>query len=252
MRSEMEKLTSVIIARNEERNIERCVSSVVGLGRVIVADTGSSDRTADLAGSAGAEVHRVDWRGFGPTKQAACDLAETEYVLSIDADEVVSTRLAKSIGEAIEDENAADGYRIPRVTNFCGQWIFHSGWYPEYVLRVFSRNSGRFTPDQIHESVICDGRVEDLAGLLLHFSYDSLADYVRKMSDYATLGAEKFVASGRRLAPVRLLVNPPVWFIKKFIVQQGFADGLAGLWIAVMTAAGQFLKYWRVIRGRSK
>lgn len=239
----MDRITTVIMARDEERSIARAIRSVRSLGPVIVADTGSTDRTREIAEAEGATVHAIEFCGFGPSKQTACNLATTEYVLSVDADEVVSDRLARQIRQSLASDGSVDGYFLPRVTDFCGSWVFHSGWYPEYVLRLFRPTSGRFTDDEVHESIICDGNTERLDGLFLHYSYPSIASYARKLDSYARLGAEKYCERNGRLSLIRMLVAPPVWFLKKFIVRLGFADGIAGLWIAVLTAFGQFLKY---------
>jgi glycosyltransferase involved in cell wall biosynthesis len=248
----MSRLTTVIIARNEERNIARCIESVRELGPVIVSDSGSSDSTVAIAERHGAEVHRNEWKGFGVAKQAVTDLAKTEYVLSIDADEAVTPELAYAIEAALESKDVANGFCVPRVTNFCGSWIFHSGWYPDMVLRLFRKDAGKFTEDILHESVQVDGRVESLNGLLLHYSYLDMASYRMKLGDYARLGSQRYRQRGGRLALLKLIVSPPIWFLKKFIVQLGFADGIAGLWIAALTAAGQFLKYRYALSGEDR
>jgi glycosyltransferase involved in cell wall biosynthesis len=245
----MSRLTTVIMTKNEERNIERCIKSVSGLGAVIVADTGSTDRTKDLAESLGARVCDIPWNGFGPSKQLACDLAETECVLSIDADEVVTGELASSISREMSAGDGADGYVFRRVTNLCGQWILHSGWYPEQVLRLFRKDRARFSDSAIHESIECQGRIAFLDGFLLHFSYPDISAYVSKLKSYALISGQECRRRGGRAAVAKMVTNPPIWFIKKLILQKGFADGIAGLWIASFSAAGQFLKYYYACKG---
>jgi glycosyltransferase involved in cell wall biosynthesis len=245
----MNNITTVIVAKNEERNIARTVRSVSGLGPVIVADTGSVDRTREIAESVGAKVFRIEWKGFGPSKREACGFASTDYVLSVDADEAVSSRLAREIRNAAESNGAIDGYFLSRITNFCGSWIFHSGWYPDYVLRLFKKESAGITEDLIHEHVVCNGETARLSGLFLHYSYPDITHYAAKLDTYARLGAKRYRNKGGRLAFIRMFANPPVWFVKKFIIKLGFADGLAGLWIAVLTAVGQFLKYKYALTG---
>lgn len=242
----------MIIARNEERNIARCIESVRELGPVIVSDSGSSDDTVAILERLGVEVHRNDWKGFGLAKQAVTDLATTEYVLSIDADEAVTAELADAIDRAVRSSNAADGYYVPRVTNFCGHWIFHSGWYPDMVLRLFRKEAGRFTEDILHESAQVDGRIESLNGWLLHFSYPDIAGYRSKLHDYARLGSRKYLQRGGNAAILKIFITPAVWFMKKFVIQLGFADGIAGLWIAVLSAIGQFLKYRYALSGEER
>jgi glycosyltransferase involved in cell wall biosynthesis len=248
----MSNITTVIIAKDEERNIARTVRSVRGLGPVIVADTGSTDRTREVARKAGAEVYRIDWKGFGPSKQEACRFASTEYVLSVDADEVVSSQLASEMRRAADSNGAVDGYLLPRITNFCGSWVFHSGWYPEYILRFFKRDSASISDDVIHEHVVCNGETARLSGRLLHYSYPDMAHYAVKLDTYARLGARRYRDKGGMLAFIRMFANPPVWFIKKFIIEHGFADGVVGLWIAALTAVGQFLKYRHALAGSNE
>jgi hypothetical protein len=239
----MNGITTVIVAKNEERSIGRAIASVMRLGPVVVADTGSTDKTREIAEDMGARVHRIEWKGYGPSKREACGLASTAYVLSIDADEVVPDRLAREIRSASLANGDVDGYYLSRVTNFCGTWILHSGWHPERVLRFFKRDSGDFTDDQIHEQFVCSGKTARLNELFLHYSYPDISSFRSKLDSYARLGARKYRARGGRQAAIRILANPPIWFIKKFIIKLGFADGIAGLWIATLTAVGQFLKY---------
>lgn len=245
----MSNITTVIIAKNEERNIARCIRSVRRLGPVIVADTGSTDRTPAIAEREGATVHCIEWKGFGRAKQMACGFASTDYVLSIDADEVVSNQLARQIQQAVSSTDAADGYFLPRVTCFCGSWIFHSGWYPQYVLRLFRKDSGRCTDDLIHESIRCNGRTARLSGLFYHYSYPDIKSFKAKLKPYARMGAATYLGKGGTLAAVKMLVNPTAWFVRQFIFQLGFADGIMGLWIAVLFAASRFLKYWYALKG---
>jgi len=236
------------MARNEAKNIARCINSVHRLGKVIIADTGSSDSTKDIAASLGAEVHSIEFDGFGKSKQRACSFADSEYILNLDADEMLTPKLCREIKTGIERESGNSIFALPRLTNFCGHWVFHSGWYPEYVERLFKRDSARFSDDVVHESLIHDGDIKRLSGPLLHYSYPNMKSFLRKMNEYSELGAEKYRKSGGKMAIFKLLINPPVRFMKKLIVDRGFLDGYIGLWIAVLSALGQFQKYWYVLR----
>lgn len=244
----MSKLTIVIIARNEEHIIARCIRSVRELGKVIVADTGSSDRTIEVARSLGAETHSIEFEGFGRSKRKACSLADSEFILNLDADEVVSPALRAEIREVVRSDHDCDVYALPRLTNFCGSWVFHSGWYPEYVGRLFRADRARFSEDLIHEHLEYGGYSERLSAPLMHYSYPDMAAFRRKMVAYAELGAEKYREAGGNLAMIKLLVNPPVRFLKKLVLDRGFLDGYIGLWIAVLSAVGQFQKYWYAMR----
>ncbi len=240
----MSDVTTVIITRNEQDNIGRCIDSAISLGRVIIADTGSNDLTRDEAAEHGADVVSVEWKGFGTTKNDACTLAETEFILSLDADEVLTEKLRREIRNVVSLKSDIVGYELLRVTSLCGNWVMYSGWYPDYVLRLFRKNSGLFSDDMLHEKVSCDGELARLTGQLLHYSYPDMKSYVRKLVTYAELGAERYIRAGGRFPLVRLATAPFVYFLKKLLVQRGFADGITGLWIAVMTATGQFMKYW--------
>lgn len=248
----MSRITTVIIARNEQDRIGRCIDSALSLGRVIVADTGSKDNTREVAADHGAEVTSVEWNGFGPTKKKACSFATTEFILSLDADEVLTEKLKCEIENAVSTDNGIAGYELPRVTNLCGNWVMHSGWYPEYILRLFRKDSGEFSDAMIHEGILCDGKVCRLTGLLLHYSYPDMKSYARKLADYAELGADKYIKSGRKFAFVRIAIAPPVHFLKKLLIQRGFADGITGLWVAVLTAVGQFMKYRYALKGDNR
>ena len=151
-------LAVVILAYNEEKHIGRALKSLAGLAReIFVIDSESTDRTVEIAAQKGARVVTHDWQGFGPQKNFALSLAQGEWVLSIDADERVSPALAREIVRAIA-EGRADGYEIPRLSRFAGRAMRHSGWFPDYVLRLFRRGKARFSDDLVHERVILDGR----------------------------------------------------------------------------------------------
>ncbi len=236
------------MARNEEHNIARCILSARELGKVIVADTGSSDRTIEIAESLGAETHSIEFEGYGKSKRKACSFADSEFILNLDADEVLSPALRAEIETVVNSAGDRDVYALPRLTNFCGSWVFHSGWYPEYVKRLFRAARAKFSEDVIHEHLEYEGESERLSGALLHYSYPDMTAFVRKMVTYAKLGAKKYRDAGGKAPIARLLLSPPVRFLKKLVLDRGFLDGYIGLWIAVLSAVGQFWKYWCVLR----
>jgi glycosyltransferase involved in cell wall biosynthesis len=215
----------------------------------VVVDSGSTDRTIEIAQSLGARVELIEFEGFGFARQRAVKMATTEYVLCIDADEVVTPELAVAIGEILASEQPCDCYELPRITNFCGAWVMTSGWYPEYVLRLFRPLKASISDDLVHESIQCESNIARLPGLLLHFSYPDVATFGRKMRHYSILGAKRYVRDKGNIALIRVVINPVVVFVKKFLLQYGFLEGLTGLWIAVLSAAGQFCKYVNALKG---
>src|SRR5499427_10384824 len=188
------RLSAIIITRNEEANIGACLDRLAFCDERIVVDAGSTDRTVALARQKGARVETHDWRGFGAQKNFALSLAQGDWVLSIDADERVSGALAREIEHAVAD-GCADGFEIPRLSSFAGREMRHSGWFPDYVLRLFRRGKARFTDDLVHERVICDGPVARLSAVLDHHPVRRLEDALARVDSYSTAGAQMLTPS---------------------------------------------------------
>ena len=237
------KLSAIVITKNEEANLERCLRSVDWADEIIVVDSGSTDRTVEIARSFSAKVFIPEWKGFGPAKQYALEQASGDWILSIDADEEVSFTLRGEVVELLKKEPDCGGYYIPRKTQFLGKWILHSGWYPDYVLRLFKKSTGRFTPALVHEKVEVEAATGRLNNPLLHYSYPTLEDYVRKLDQYSTLGATELFQTGKRCTTYCLIIKPVLSFFRKLIFQKGWRDGWEGFLIASLTSAGTLLKY---------
>lgn len=244
-------LSVIVITRNEETNLQRCLESVRFADQIVVVDSGSTDGTVDIARLFNAELYQIEWAGFGEAKQFALSRAKSEWVLSIDADEEVSVELAGEIKRIITQADSAAGYQMPRLTNFLGKWIYHCGWYPDRVVRLFRRTAGRFTPDIVHERVVVDGRVGRCKGHLLHYSYPSLEIYFEKFNRYTTEGAELEASRGKIAGPFDLTIRPGVAFIKHYISKAGFLDGIEGLMISALSAVAVFVKYAK-LRDRNR
>jgi glycosyltransferase involved in cell wall biosynthesis len=249
----MLRLSAIVIAKNEARNIGACLDSIAFCDERIVVDGGSSDGTAALAEAKGARVEIVtQWRGFGPQKNHALSLASGDWVLSLDADERVSERLAAEIKRAMAD-GGADGYEMPRLSTFCGKPMRHSGWYPDYVLRLFRRGRARFSDDLVHERVICDGVVRRLSEPLTHHPVERLEDSLSRMDRYSTARAEMIVNSGRRVSFFTGIVRGWWTFMQTYFIRLGFLDGREGFLLAVANAEGTYYRYmkaWLKERGR--
>ncbi len=236
-------LSVVVITKNEETNIGRCLESMSWADEIIMVDSQSTDRTVEIAQQYGAKIYSPEWRGFGPAKQAGLDHATQEWAFSIDADEAATPELAEEIRKIVREGGEHDGYIVKRRTNFLGRWIYHCGWYPDPVLRLFRREKGRFDEAVVHEKVKVDGAVGELQNELLHYSYPTIEHYLKKFNTYTTMGAQQAFGDGRRARWWDILLRPPVAFAKHYVSRQGFRDGMEGLIISVMSSAAVFVKY---------
>jgi glycosyltransferase involved in cell wall biosynthesis len=233
-----------VITKNEEANIGPCLDGLAFCDERIVVDAGSSDRTVALARERGARVETHDWAGFGAQKNFALSLAQGDWVLSVDADERVSPALAREIERAVA-EGRADGYEIPRLSSFVGREMRHSGWFPDYVLRLFRRGRARFSDDLVHERVICDGPVVRLTEQLAHDSVTRLEQAISRVDRYSTAGAEMLVASGRRVSFAQGITHGIWSFFRAYVLRLGFLDGHAGFLLAVANAEGTYYRYMK-------
>ncbi|MGE0563838.1 MAG: glycosyltransferase family 2 protein [Pseudolabrys sp.] len=248
----MPRLSAIVITKNEAANIGGCLDSVAFCDERIVVDSGSSDDTVKIAKARGATVHHHDFAGFGRQKNVALSHATGDWVLLVDADERVTPALATQIQDAIE-KSAADGYEMPRLSTFCGRPMRHSGWYPDYILRLFRRGKARISDDLVHERVICDGTVARLTEPLLHYPVDRLEAALSRMDRYSTANAEMLVTSGRRVSFVSGILHGLFMFFKVYILRAGFLDGREGFLLAVANAEGTYYKYMKAwLAGRRR
>jgi glycosyltransferase involved in cell wall biosynthesis len=239
----MPDLSAVIITKNEEANIARCLDSIKFADELILVDSESIDRTVEIAKSYGARIIHHTWNGYGPAKREGVNAATCRWVLSLDADEALSPELADEIKEVITAEKEYAGYYLKRKTMFLGRWIYHCGWYPDYVLRLFLKSKGNFNDALIHEEVILDEPAGHLKGEILHYCYRDLEQYFEKSNRYTTLGAEDAYNKGKRAVLTDFILKPPASFIKHYIIKQGFRDGLEGFILSVLSAQAVFTKY---------
>jgi glycosyltransferase involved in cell wall biosynthesis len=242
----MTTLSVVIITYNEERNIERCIRSVRPIAdEIIVLDSFSTDRTPDLVRKLGGCLHQQTFTGYGAQKNEAMRLASQDYILYLDADELLSEELCLAIEAEKEKGFPADGYTMNRLNNYCGRWIFHGSWYPDKKLRIARRGRSNWSEDFVHESLVMkDGsKLGHLKGNLLHYTYSNMEEHVEKNNRYSTLSAEWMHRNGRRTHGFRILFNPFWAFFTSYIIRAGFLDGFYGFVIAVNIAHLTFLKY---------
>jgi len=243
-------LSVILITQNEAAHIGDCIDSILPLAaQIVVVDSGSTDETVQIARARGATVVVTpDWPGFGPQKNRALDLATQPWVLSLDADERVTPDLAREIRRVVDQgEDALDAYNMARLSNFCGRWIRHSGWWPDHVVRLFRCGSARFSDAAVHERVETRGKVGVLRGHLLHYSYPDMDHAMRKMVRYASDAALMMHARGKR-ASIWSAIGHATWtFLRIYVFKRGFLDGRAGFMIAAMGAMGSFLRYTKLM-----
>jgi len=240
------KISATIIARDEESNIAAACESVAWADEIVVVDSGSTDRTVELATNAGAKVIVNAWPGFSEQKQFAVDHAANDWIFSLDADERVTDRLKNEILKLKHDALRADGYRVPRLSIYMGRKIRHGGWYPDLQLRFFNRQKGRWNGAVIHESVQMDegAQIGRLNGDLLHYSVENAEHHHRMIVErYAPLGAEKMLREGRRTSTVKAYISAGFAFFRGYVVKSGFMDGRAGYAIARFAAQNVFTKH---------
>lgn len=248
MSSAHENICVMIMVRDAAGDIGPCIESVSGAGEIIVADTGSTDATRDLAAAAGATVMEFAWEGFGKTRIAIFGAATREWILWLDSDERVTPELWESVGRAVErtGRNSPAGYEVMRRANFLGRWMKGGGWGRDHVLRLFRSDNWSMEDRRVHEGVSVRGGTGLLEGELLHYTDRTLTHYLNKFNSYTTLAAREMHEAGRRMRPGDILVRPSWTFLRMYLLKGGFVDGLAGLVLAVLSGTYVFVKYMKL------
>lgn len=237
------KITATIITLDEEKNIARAIESLRCCDEILIVDSGSIDRTVELAEKLGARVVERAWPGYSGQKNWAAEQASHDWILSIDADEALSEALEGEIWHLKKNGPQFDAYTMPRLAQYLGRWILHSGWYPDRKIRLYDRRKARWVGKFVHEALQVDGRLGHLQSNLLHFTCDSISEHLRTMDRYTTLAAEELVARKQKIRLWHLILDPAWTFCRTYIFQAGFLDGVEGLTIAYMAALYTFLKY---------
>jgi len=246
------KISFAIITFNEEKNIARAIRSVSAIAdEIVVLDSGSADRTVEIASGFGASVHQNKFVDFASQKNKALSYATGDYIFVLDADEELSEELVKWLsgfknGSFTTYENeGVKGFFIPRKSSFMGKWINHSGWFPDHTLRLIKRGSGAFKKARVHESIAVDGGTIKIpaACFMWHYTYDSLEQYFNKFNSYTTMAAADLLDRGVKPSGLKMVFNPFFGFIKQYFIKRGFMDGFHGLILAVLSAFYVFVKY---------
>lgn len=245
----MQKISISIITHNEAANIEACLSSVSWADEIIVVDAHSSDETAAICQRLGVRVISRVWNGFAEQKQFALEQCSHPWVLSLDADERVRPELAVAIRQMLAGgEQSAQGYRIARRSYFLGRWIRHCGWYPGYQVRLFRRDRTRVSQSRVHEGFLVDGVVATLPGDIDHYSHPSLHDSLAKLNRYSTLEALDRLQRKQVRWP-DFITHPLAAFLRKYIGQGGFRDGIPGFllcWVSALLKMVMYMKIWHL------
>lgn len=240
----MEKISVTIIVLNEERNIRECLESLRWADEVIVSDSGSTDATVEICRGYGAKVYNDEWLGFGRQKNLCASRAANVWILNIDADERVTPELKEEIDRAVA-KGDCPGWYIPRRNYFGAKWIRRCGWYPDYTLRLYRKDAGRFLERGVHESVKMDAPVEKgyLKNPLIHKTYRDVSDYLVRMERYSTLAAQEMMKEGKTAGVLDICLRPPFTFFKMFVLKLGFLDGVAGIALSILYASYTLAKY---------
>jgi len=246
------KITATVITLNEEHNLAAALESLSFADEIIVVDSESTDRTVEIARQFTDRVFVRPWPGYSAQKNFAAEQASNDWVFSLDADERVSKELGRVIATLKNTEPPAAGFEMKRCAFYLGRWIKHSGWYPDYKLRLYDRTRGRWRGDYVHETLEADGRVERLEGDLLHYTVRNASQHHLRMDRYTTLAAAKLYAQGKRVSFASLLFLPIAVFIRSYIFKLGILDGIPGLAIARFAAHYEFLKNLKLWEMRMK
>jgi len=229
------KLSIVIITKNEEKFIFDALKSAIFADEVVILDSGSEDQTCNIAKKIGARVEQQAWLGFGAQKNKAVELADNDWVFVLDADERITPELRDEIISTLKNPQF-DGYRIARLNNFFGKYIKTCGLYPDYSIRLFNKNKGKFNDVAVHESVQINGRVLSLKNHMIHLAYETIDEFKVKQKRYASL-------SHKKRNRLKALISPVWTFFKLYFIKLGFLDGWRGFTIAKLYAQYTFWKY---------
>jgi glycosyltransferase involved in cell wall biosynthesis len=246
----MPRLSLIIITKNEEAAIGRCIRSLPFADEVIVVDSSSTDRTVEIARGMGAIVIETDtFPGQGPQKNRAIDVSTGDWIFSLDADEWIEPPLAEEVRAAIERHDDIDGYFIPRRSRFCGTIVRHSGWWPDYILRLFRRGAGRFTDHKIHMHVVVKGKTARLKNPIEHDSIADLADAAEKIESYAKGMSQELLAAGKKSSELKAVFHGLWAFFQTYVFRLGILDGRTGWMIAKYNCRYTYLKWKKVADG---
>jgi len=241
----MEKLSVIIITFNEEKNIERCLLSLQDVAdEIIISDSYSTDRTEEICKQFDVKFYQQEWAGYSAQKNNANNLATNNLIFSIDADEALSEKLKLSIKEIKLSAKKGSAYKINRLTNYCGNWIHHCGWYPDTKLRIWYKNEGSWE-GELHEKIVFENEPQTsiLNGDLLHYSYYTLDDHYKQVEKFTDIAAKDYFDKNKKVSLLKIWLSPVFKFIRDYFFLLGFLDGKSGFRISYISAGANFKKY---------
>ncbi len=241
------KLSVIIITKNEEANIRACLESVAWADEIVVVDSNSSDGTVDICKEFGAHVYAHDWPGFGAQKNRALGYATGDWILSIDADERVTPPLRAEIEAAVNEPHHHAAFRMPRLSSFCGRYMRHSGWYPDHVARLFRRGQAEFSDDMVHERLMVTGLTGTMRHHLIHDTFHDLESLLSKVNQYSTAGARMMDEKNKSASLTQAVVRALWAFFRTYVLRAGFLDGREGFMVSVSTAEVTYYRYAKLM-----
>jgi len=248
-------LSVTIITYNEAKNIERCIQSVKAItDDVVIIDSFSTDDTTAIAKQLGANVFNHSFNGYGESKNLANEKAKNDWILSIDADEVLDEKLVNSILNLKDKLNNTTVYEFSRLNNYCGKWIRFGAWRSDNKMRIFDKTTVKWNLAEVHENLLIPENfvVQKLQGKLLHYSYASVASHLNKIEKYSALGAEEAFKKGKHASFIKIYLSPIFRFLRDYMLMLGFLDGKYGFVIASLTAKEVYLKYVKLKKLRAR
>lgn len=241
------KLSVAMITLNEERILEKTLKSLKDIAdEIIIVDSGSTDKTKEIALKYGAKFFQEKWKGYGLQRNSSIDKCTNEWILNIDADEEISEELSRKIKEIKESETDKEVFEINFSSVCFGKKLKHGGWSNQYHIRLFKKDTGRFNTNEVHEEFLTEKKVYRLKEEIYHHSYISLEEYFTKFNRYTTEGAKEYYQRGKKASNFQIIFNPIFKFIRMYIIRLGFLDGIEGLMIASTSALYSMVKYFKL------
>lgn len=249
----MTKISATIITFNEEKNINRCIQSLKGVAdEIIVVDSGSNDKTVEIASNLGAKVINNPFEGHIQQKNFAIEKTLHSWVISLDADEALSDELKKSILD-IKENLTGVGYEFNRLTNYCGKWIKHGGWYPDKKLRLVKKGAGKWGGKNPHDKFILnENKPLFLKGDLLHYTFYTVEEHKAQIVKFTDIAAQSLFELGKRSNWIKIYVKAFAKFVRNYLIKRGFLDGITGFHICRLSAHATYLRYYKLLKLQQK